>query len=165
MPPIGKEMEYMRNVTFLVLVCLLNVCANRSVPDYSVVPAHVPKEAKPVWVMLLAAQKSDFDMLLSVCTPERVSEVKRALAPAVFKELTAVIPQGGLDAIDLRVSRSSKEVMAVLGIPDGGKDYVAQPGFAYVLIGNKTCLPVTQRDGIWLLEAISRNEKEGWIVK
>jgi hypothetical protein len=158
-----KEMKHMKYITCLILACLVSGCANRSVPDYSAVPASVPDEAKPVWVMLDAAQKSDLDVLLSVCTSEKESEVKRAPTADVFKELTELIPQGGIDTVDLRVSRSLTEVSAVLGLPAGGKNLVARPGFAWVLIGSTTGLPVVQRDGLWLIEANLINQKENWI--
>jgi len=153
----------MKYITCLILACLVSGCANRSVPDYSAVPAGVAEEAKPVWVMLDAAHKADIDLLLSACTSEKASEVKRAPSGDLFKELLAVIPKGGLTVTELSVSRSLDEVSAVLGIPAGGKNLVARPGFAWVLIGNKTGLPVTEHDGIWLVEANLKNPKGNWI--
>jgi len=159
----------MKYITCLILACLIVGCASRSTPDYSAVPANVPEEAKPVWLMLDAARTADIALLKSACTPVRIREIEAAVKvdasvrEKMFREMTGMLPQDGVGALKLVVCRDMRELNSVIGLPDTEKNYVARDGFAWVLIGDKTGMPVTRHDGMWLIDGNFVDHKKNWI--
>ncbi len=159
----------MKQIACLILASLVGGCASRSVPDYSAVPANVPAEAKPVWLMFDAARAEDIAQLKSACTPARISEIEAAVkadasvCEKMFQEMTDMLPQNGIGALKLVVCRDSRELNRVMGLSNMGKNYVARDGFAWVLIGDKTGMPVTRNDGTWLIEGNFVDHKKNWI--
>ena len=123
----------MKYIISLILACLISACSTRNTLDYSSVPANIPDEAKPIWVMLDAATKADIDLLLSACSSEKALEVQQVPATDLFKGLTAFVPKRGLSEVELKVSRSLQEINTTLGIPSSEMALVARPDFAWVL--------------------------------
>ena len=159
----------MKYIACLILTCLISGCVSRSTPDYSAVPANVPDEAKSVWLMFDAARAADIAQLKSVCTPTKIREIEAVVKvdasarEKMFQEMTDMLPQEGLGALKLTVCRDLRELNRAIGLPDTEKNYVTRDGFAWVLIGGKTGMPVTQRNGVWLIEGNLTNHKQNWI--
>jgi len=156
-------MRYMMAITLAALVC---GCAGPR-PDFSDVPANVPPEAKPVWVMFAAAQKADLSRIKTVCTPAKRAEIEAAdqtQRQRMFPELTQLIPDGDLNKLNLTVCRDTRDMNRLMGFADTGKNFVAREGFAMILIaGGKTGLPVTLCKGVWLIEGNRTDQKKNWI--
>ena len=150
-----------------VLAMLASGCANLR-PDYSLVPPSVPAEVRPVWVMLTAAQTDDTARLMSVCTPDKRKDIAACSPPQLdrmLQEVRELVPEGGIGELKLTVCRDSLTLIRLGGRtePEGCGDFVTRDGLAFVLVGDKTAVPVTRCRGVWLIEGNRVNQSGNWI--
>gem|GEM_PF-3586328 len=157
----------MRAAITAALAMLACGCASMQ-PDYSLVPDSVPPEARPVWVMLAAAQTDDTTRLMSVCTPDKRKDIAACDQPQLDRMLQGVrelVPQEGIGELRLTVCRDSLTLIRLGGRtePEGCGNFITRDGLAFVLVGDKTAVAVTRCRGVWLIEGDRVNQSGNWV--